>query len=297
MNELIIKNKEWIFSGIGVFIISSSIALIVWIILSSFKHIRQSRDKAEGRVDKFVNDFRSLYKNDEIKLEILIPAGINLLKNDKEIKLAFETLMKVIPKHPLRNWKAKVEETGYQRFFRYVANSGQPLNKYSIDIFLEECKNQSEIDDDKPHNFIKNILSKYRDITKASKPSFRTIWKGPVWSKIIATCILAMFGIVWVTINDNDTKNLKSNQTATVTENDIHDYQSFIIKKHLLPNTKKIPILDNNIYVGWYYSSFMVGGVNLKGIKIAGRSEEAEPLKLSGYQLKPGQEVNSKGYS
>jgi hypothetical protein len=138
MREFIINNKEWIFSGIGVLVISSFIAFILWII----RTVRQSKEKAEKRIEKFVDEFRKLYKNDGRKLEILIPAGINNLKNDKEIKLAFESLMKVVPNHPLRNWKTRVKKRGYQRFFRHVAHSGRILNKHSIETFLNELENQ-----------------------------------------------------------------------------------------------------------------------------------------------------------
>jgi hypothetical protein len=137
MGEFIINHKEWIFSGIGVLVISSSIVFINWIIRS----VRQSKEKSEKRVEKFVDEFRNLYKDDGIKLEILIPAGINNLKNDKEIKLAFESLIKVVPNHPLRSWKTRIEKVGYQRFCRYVVNSGGILNKHSIETFLNEYEN------------------------------------------------------------------------------------------------------------------------------------------------------------
>jgi len=137
MIEMIINNKVWIFSGIGVLVISSFIALICWIIRS----VRQSNEKAQKRLEKFVDEFCKLYKDDGKKLEILIRAGINNLKNDKEIKSAFENLMKVIPNHPLRNWKIRVEKVGYKRFFEHVLNSGMILNKHSIETFLNEYEN------------------------------------------------------------------------------------------------------------------------------------------------------------
>ena len=52
-------------------------------------------------------NFGSYIKKAGVKLEILIPAGINSLKNDKEIESAFDTLMGVIPNHPLRHWKTR----------------------------------------------------------------------------------------------------------------------------------------------------------------------------------------------
>lgn len=102
---------------------------------------RRFKDKREKRIERFVDEFRKLYKNDGVKLEILIPAGINYMENDKEIKLAFEALMKVIPNHPLRgNWKPRVEKVGYKRFFSHVINSDKILGKGSIETFLRELE-------------------------------------------------------------------------------------------------------------------------------------------------------------
>ena len=59
---------EWIFSGIGVFILSSIIALIVWA-------VNRADDKSEKRIERFVDEFRRQFKNAGVKLDILIPAG------------------------------------------------------------------------------------------------------------------------------------------------------------------------------------------------------------------------------
>ncbi|MBW2560739.1 MAG: hypothetical protein JRE40_07785 [Deltaproteobacteria bacterium] len=141
MKEIITNNADWIFSGIGVFILSSIIAIIYWIIVSIFKSIRRSKENTEKRIEKFISEFRKLFKNDGVKLDILVPAGINSFKNDKEIKLAFKTLMEVVPGHPLRgNWKTRVEKIGYKRFFSHIVNSGRILDKYSIESFLRELE-------------------------------------------------------------------------------------------------------------------------------------------------------------
>jgi hypothetical protein len=127
--DLILSNKGWIFSGIGV---------LAGLFSFAFHHYQRAKDKAEKRVSGFVESFRNLYKHkdDGRKLEVLVPAGIASLKNDKEIRMAFGSLMKIIPKHPLRTWEDRVEKVGYKRFFDYVATSDRELNKETIEGFL-----------------------------------------------------------------------------------------------------------------------------------------------------------------
>ena len=132
MTEFFISNKEWIFSGVGVFFLG--------LIITLMRSIRRFKDQRGERIQRFVDGFRHVYKNDGVKLEILIPAGINSLKNDKEIKMAFEALTKIIPNHPLRSWKPRVEKVGYKSFFSHIVNSGRILDKNSIETFLRECE-------------------------------------------------------------------------------------------------------------------------------------------------------------
>ena len=106
--------------------------------VSISRSIRRSKEKTEKRIERFIDEFRKLFKNAGVKLDILIPAGINSFKSDKEIKLAFEALMEIIPNHPLRNWKTRVEKIGYKRFFSHIVNSGRILDKNSIETFLRE---------------------------------------------------------------------------------------------------------------------------------------------------------------
>ena len=134
--DYILRNKEWIFSGIGVF------ALGLFILV--FQQHQRAKDKEEKRVSGFVESFSKLYKGGGYKLEVLVPAGIASLKNDKEIRIAFESLMKIIPNNPLRNWKDRVEKVGYKRFFDYVATSGRELNKETIEGFLDHFENFSK---------------------------------------------------------------------------------------------------------------------------------------------------------
>ena len=73
-------------------------------------------------------------------VEVLLPAGIASLKNHKEIRMAFESLMK----NPFRTWKDSVEKVGYKRFFYCVAASGRELNKETIEEFLGHFESPSK---------------------------------------------------------------------------------------------------------------------------------------------------------
>lgn len=134
--EYFIINKEWIFAGIGIFFISS---IGIGIPISAIKLYCWFSDKRQARIKNFVDDFRNLYHGGR-KLTLLIQAGINNLNNDREIKKSLEALMLIIPGHPLRDWKDRVEKVGYKKFFRYVVGSGSVLNKSSINSFLNELE-------------------------------------------------------------------------------------------------------------------------------------------------------------
>ena len=134
--DYILRNKEWIFSGIGVFVLGLFILV--------FQRHQRAKDKAEERVSTFVDSFGKLYGGGGYKLEVLVPSGIANLKNSKEIRHAFDLLVKVIPNHPLRNWKDRVEKVEYKRFFDYVAASGRELNKESIEEFLRHFESPSK---------------------------------------------------------------------------------------------------------------------------------------------------------
>ncbi len=94
-----------------------------------------SKEKTK-RIKNFIDNFCKLYKNNGYKLELLIPAGVNTLKSDKEIKVALEQLAIIRPGHSLRNWKDRVEKIGYKKFFSQIAKFGNKLNKHSIENFL-----------------------------------------------------------------------------------------------------------------------------------------------------------------
>ena len=65
----------------------------------------RSKDKREARLRLFIDRFQIRYGGHGGHfLQNLIPSGINLLKNDNEIKEALETLQSIYHTHPLRNW-------------------------------------------------------------------------------------------------------------------------------------------------------------------------------------------------
>ena len=131
------KNKEWIFSGIGIFFISVGIGVPI----GAVKLYCWLSDKRQERIKKFVDEFKKLCHGAAgRKLLHLIPAGINNLKSNREIKKGFKNLILTIPGHPLRTNKDRVEKIGYKKFFRYVAEVGDPLNKTSIVVFLNELE-------------------------------------------------------------------------------------------------------------------------------------------------------------
>jgi len=136
------RNKEWIFSGIGIFLISLGIGAPIGIV----KLYCWRSDKRQERIKKFIDEFKNLYsRTGGQKLPHLIPAGINNLKSNREIKKGFKSLVLTIPGHPLRTNKDRIEKVGYKKFFRYVAEVGDPLNKTSIIIILNELKKKKGI--------------------------------------------------------------------------------------------------------------------------------------------------------
>lgn len=131
----IFKNESlrWVV-GISVPIVIS----VTGFIITTWRRFSKKRDE---RIQHFVDNFCDLYKNNGYKLEVLIPAGINILKNNKEIQIALDRLSIIKPGHPLRNWKNRVEKNGYKKFFYRAAKSGGELNKHSIESLLNSLEN------------------------------------------------------------------------------------------------------------------------------------------------------------
>ncbi len=127
------RNKEWIFSGIGIFLIGVVIGVV-----NLFWRIS---DKRQARIKDFVDRFGNLYHGGQ-KLPLLVKAGIHTLKSNREIEKGLKALILIYPGHPFRNDKVRnrVKKIGYKKFFRYVNESGSVLNRMSIVTFLNEFK-------------------------------------------------------------------------------------------------------------------------------------------------------------
>lgn len=117
--------------------------LVFGLLILLYQERRHYKEKVENRISAFVDSFRQLYKGGGFQLEVLIPAGIASLHNNKEIQEAFNLLIKYIPVHPLRKWKPRVEKIGYKKFFNFVVESKKELNKKSIEEFLQHLENSS----------------------------------------------------------------------------------------------------------------------------------------------------------
>lgn len=123
------REIEWIFSGLGIAIVTALIAII--------KNLKSEKRK---RVSEAVGEYSRIYKRNGHRLECLIPSGIHTLKNDKEIELYFTKVMEIEPHHPLRSWKSDIEKIGFKKFFQHVFKSGKSLGKENIDVFIKELK-------------------------------------------------------------------------------------------------------------------------------------------------------------
>jgi len=117
------------------------IGIIIAIVGIGIRLYIHSSRKREERIRQFVDNFQRLYKGTGRKLEVLIPAGINNLKNDGEIKEALERVANITSGHPLRKWKDRVERIGYKKFFSYVMESGKELNADTIEGLLKNLEN------------------------------------------------------------------------------------------------------------------------------------------------------------
>jgi hypothetical protein len=96
----------------------------------------RSKDKKETRIQLFLDKYQRTYVSGGHFLDLLIPSGINLLKDDSEIKRVLDSLQSIYHTHPLRDWNTKVESIGYKKFFKYVVGKTSKLNKNNIDDFI-----------------------------------------------------------------------------------------------------------------------------------------------------------------
>lgn len=128
------------------------------------------------------------------------------------------------------------------------------------------------------------IIKKYG---KNQKNFILKTWKYPVWITIITMVIISLavaFGgikscrnIVKKVINQIDSEK-KSDDSS------LNNAQTESIKKQIilvdeLPYSTNIPILDKTIYIKYNYNDFLIGGKNIKKLKISARTFDAHDLK------------------
>lgn len=119
--------------------ILSALVALVGILVAIEQFNKSQKNK---RLDDFENNFSRMYTNDGCVLECLIPAGILNLKNDKEINDALERLKNRLRINPLRTWKDDIEIIGYKKLFQRVVNGPGPLNKNTIQVYINSFKKQ-----------------------------------------------------------------------------------------------------------------------------------------------------------
>jgi hypothetical protein len=98
----------------------------------------RSKDKKDARLQNFIDKYENNYQGGGRFLEALIPSGINLLKNDKEISEALNSLQSIYHTHPLRQWDSDINTKGYKKFFRHAVNRTNELTANNISEFIGE---------------------------------------------------------------------------------------------------------------------------------------------------------------
>ncbi|ALM70717.1 hypothetical protein [Vibrio vulnificus] len=118
----------------------SILVLLIGAILAAWKLYDASRSKKNERINRVFQKYCETYKNDGYRLKCLIPSGIHTLKSDSEVKVFFNLVLTIEPKHPLRHWDSSIQRIGYKKFFDHVFQSGKVLTKYNIDKLIAELE-------------------------------------------------------------------------------------------------------------------------------------------------------------
>ena len=98
--------------------------------------------KRDERIKNVRNTFFDKYQNDGRAIKLLIPSGINGLKNNNEINSALNDIKNRLGNHPLRDWDKKIKKIGYKKFFNFVVTSRNALTKSTIGILINDYKKQ-----------------------------------------------------------------------------------------------------------------------------------------------------------
>lgn len=117
-------------------LIASLVALVTILVQL---HIFNTK-RRDQRIDDFITAFFNDYPGAGNILRLLMPSGINNLKNDKEIKIALGKLKNRLNVHPLRNWNDEIKTIGYKRFFNFFPQLNTTLTNKSIDIAINTLK-------------------------------------------------------------------------------------------------------------------------------------------------------------
>ncbi|SHM51296.1 hypothetical protein SAMN05444266_108330 [Chitinophaga jiangningensis] len=97
------------------------------------------------------------------------------------------------------------------------------------------------------------------------------------------TVLLAFYKQLSEVYREAFTSKTNSHDTSTIyTNNPSNQVDTFKLPIHgeLPVSEEKKSILDGNVFLGRYYNMFLIGGVNLRQIKIRGRNKDGEALLL-----------------
>jgi len=98
------------------------------------------RKRRDGRIGKFLADFDREFQVHRRTIATLIPAGVNNLKNNREIELAFRNIQSTKGRHPLSPFENEIRKRDYKKFFRFAASHRDMLTKSTIGERIDEFK-------------------------------------------------------------------------------------------------------------------------------------------------------------
>lgn len=144
------KTEIWI-DPIFLEFLTPFFVILITIFLFILGFIINRRNK---RIDNFVDKLSELYDDRKGKgaLKGLLPAGINGLENDKEIKIALKKFKQLKGFNPIEDWDQEIKDIGYKKFFNYVVKSGSALQKGTIISLINDCKDPARFNNSCPQH-------------------------------------------------------------------------------------------------------------------------------------------------